>query len=145
MKKLFTAFNIIFMLASLTCISCETGSNKQGEKAPPTISKIKIIDRTSLHYYMNGRTISEKIITDPGEIKRFQVELDSMKGVENMNIRHSLGFYELILFYNNGKQEDTGLIYTIFDGIVFYNYNTNKAFKNNNMEGLVESYFKNNN
>jgi hypothetical protein len=90
---------------------------------------------------MNGRTIRDTVITDPREIADFQVELDSMKEVQNMNIRYSEGFYEIILFYNNGRQEDIGLIYTIYDGIVIYNDNTNRAYKNNNMEGFVRKFF----
>jgi len=145
MKKLFIALNVLLLVTFLTYIGCDTGNNKSQNNAPPRILRIKLIDRTEEHYYMNGRTIVDTVITDPGQITAFQVELDSMKEVQNMNIRYNLGFYEIILYYGNGRHENTSLIYTIYDGIVFYNENTTKSFKNNHMEEFVRAYFKNNN
>ena len=141
MKKLVIVLNFLFLVTCVTGMGCEKGNKKSQNKASARILKIKIIDRTNVHYFMNGRTISDTVITNPGDIKTFQTELDSMKEVRNMNIRYNLGFYEIILSYDNGTRQDIGLIYTVYDGIVIYNENTAKAFKNNHMEEFVHAYF----
>jgi hypothetical protein len=144
MKKFFIALNVFLIVVHLTFIGCDASSNKSQNNASRKIFKIKITDRTDVHYYMNGRTIGDTIVTDPAKIAAFQVELDSMKEVQNMNTEYNLGFYEIILYYTNGTKEDTGLIYTVYDGVVFYNENTAKAFKNNHMEEFVRAYFMHN-
>jgi hypothetical protein len=138
MKKILTALHV-FMIVS--CMSCHTGNNNPPNKTPSGIVKIKISDRTDLDYCMNGMTFGDTVITDAAAIKTFQVQLDSMKEVQNMNIGYSFGFYEIILYHADGTQENTSLICTVYDGVVFYNYSSAKAFKNNRMEKLVRKYF----
>jgi hypothetical protein len=141
MKKNSAALNLFLFFMGLTFISCKTGNNQSQNQHARRISEIQITDRTALHYYMKGKTVRTKTIFNSNQIKDFQVELDSMKEVQNVNIKYSQGSYDIILFFNDGTSRETALIYTIYDGVVFYDYNTNKSFKNNDMEVLVRNYF----
>jgi hypothetical protein len=141
MKKLLIAVNLLLLITCLSCVGCEAGNKKSQNKNKARIVKIEITDRTALHYCMNGKTVREKTITDPGEIKAFQVALDSMKEVQNMNIKYNFGDYDIILYFDDGTRQQAVLIYTIYYGVVFLNYTTNKYFKNNDVEVLIRNYF----
>jgi hypothetical protein len=141
MKTLFTASNLFLVIFCLVCAGCVPTIDHSEDGNWATLTKVVITDKTDVHYYKNGQTTPTKTITDPEDIKAFRVELDSMKKVQNMDIKYNMGNYDMILCFKDGTSEEAGLIYTIYDGVVFYNYNTNKSYKNNHMEELVRSYF----
>ena len=145
MKKFTIVLNVLLLVSCLFCVSCNAGDKQPGNKIRHKIIKIKIIDRTHIDYYMNGQVVKEKVITDLVEINKIQTELDSLKEVQNMNVRHNMGSFEIILFYNDGTQEDSAVIYTVYDGVVFFNYNNSKEFKNDRLEEIVSAYFLKNN
>src|ERR1700744_1312820 len=140
MKKLFSIFYLLLFVNNTACSACQSHVKTFG-KLKPVIVKIEITDKTYIHYCMNGKTTKKTIIVDQSDLRHFQIELDSMKEVHDVNIRYSVGYYDMVFYFDDGTRQQTGLIYTIYDGVVFQNYETNQSFKNNEMEVLVRGYF----
>jgi len=65
-----------------------------------------------------------------------------MKEVFDTNVQSNRGFYELRVFYKNGADETIDVTYTVFDGVVICNENTNKRYKNNEMDHLMLYYLR---
>jgi hypothetical protein len=139
MKNLLIILKISLLLsAGASTMSCNTTpQNKTALK----ISKIKITDRTLVNYYRNGRKNKDTVITDSNKVEEFQTQLNSMKAIETVEVKSNFGFFEINIFFSNNTKRDLGLIYTKYDGIIIYDYNTNKEYKNNDLEALIAPYF----
>jgi hypothetical protein len=124
---------VIFL--AIFSINCEGNSNLSQQAQP--IDSIKIVNRTPIRYNKNDTTIK-----DANNINRITDQLHRMTKTSNANLKASRGYYELILFYKNGKKEDLGIIYTIYNGIIITNDNDNTEFKNDALEQMMWEFFK---
>ena len=134
--KIILIFKIAIFL-SIFSIGCDT-NQKAFDQQSNEIEKIKIINKT-----LNTFNKKETIIKDSINVNLIKDQLNLMKKISNANVKASTGFYELQLYYKDGKQEDFGIIYTTYDGVVIYDYNSNLEYKNDRLEQLMVNFLSN--
>jgi len=143
MKPLFAAIDCLLFTTCLVFAGCDLtcADNVPQRDNRGGLVRVEITDKTDIHYYKDGKTARHNSITKPDELKALQVELYLMKEVQNMNIKDSMGCYDMILYFKDGTSQQAGLIYTVYDGLIYHNDSTNKSYKTSEMEALVRSYF----
>ena len=138
MKNIYLKFTLYTLVLSLFCLGCDSSNHNGLDAPPPKVLKMEIIDRTDFTHNKH-----DVIITNPENIGSIEEQLNLMEQVYDKNVKSSRGFYELLIFYNKGKKEDFGIIYTVYDGVVIDNYNTNLTYKNNELEQLMIKFLSN--
>jgi hypothetical protein len=144
MKNAYLFSSFFFALIFPYCLDA-IGKNTYRQNNGQEIVQIKIIDKTFDHYYMNGRRTKDTVLTSANTIEKFKIELSALKEVHNLNTRHSMGEYQVTILYANKKKLFLGVIYSIYDGVIIFDYYKNRMYKNDKLEQLISPYFISNN
>jgi hypothetical protein len=128
------SFLLTIAFAVLCLAGCKPPGNKSNDRND-NIVKIKIINHTT-----NFKIKSNAVVTKTRDLAEFNRQLKSMQAVSGMNLKHSFGYYDLEVFYKNGREKAFSVINTIFNGVVVTNDKTNKTYKDKAMENLLLRY-----
>jgi hypothetical protein len=132
MKKFYC---LLILFTNVWLVGCDTDKAR-----PPTSEGLSIIKIKITNYTDNEHIKTDTTITDQSDIAEFAEQIHAFKEVHDLNVKSSFGFYDVIIYYSDGSKTDYGVIYTVFDGVVIYNYNTNRMFKNNEIYNLMLKY-----
>ena len=125
---------ILCIIQSCSASVREKVANPGGTK---DIKSIKVLNKTQNKFIPGSINI-----TDTAAILKIVEQVKKMKEFKIDNVKANFGFYELDFTYENQKNYEIDVIYTIYEGVVIRDLD-GKTYKNDGLETLILYYFQN--
>ena len=122
--------NLIIFL--LILIISEPSCTNYNDKAESNITQIRIVNHTNNKFIKRDTTL-----IDTGSLAQFTYQYNHMKQITYADVRYIFGSFELVIKFNNNHQQNIGVVYTVYDGVVILDESNGKMYKNDLMEGLM--------
>lgn len=101
------------------------------------LTRIEIINKT-----INQNILNKKTITNKEQLNCFVEQYNLLKEVDNVNVKTGFGYFDVFLYFEDGRNLNIHISQTLYYGIVIHNPKTNRYFKNNSMEDLMITFLK---
>ncbi len=124
----------IFLIWGLSNISCNFSSTNISQgTVKPNIVKAIIVDHVP-----NTHNAGRLIVTNNEDLEAIGNEIKLVKEIQDtIELKNNFGFYELTVYYVDGKESHIDIIYTVYNGVIINSEDTHKCYKNDRFEGLV--------
>lgn len=131
--------SIALLVVVLSLISCFNNNVKTKELSfcsqSPSIEKLHISNKT-----YNKKIVANITITDASQIALFCDQINKLKKVDGkVNVKTSLGFFEVNSNEDKSIANSIEIIYTRYDGVII-DYR-GQEYKNDRLESLVLAWF----
>lgn len=130
---------ILYILLIVITISC---TNQTSEIININSSKVnEIIIKNKVSYSQQELIDGQVVISDNSEIESFLKLLNQSKIiVQSPSLNANFGFFDIEIIEGK-KSHLIGIAYTVYDGVVIFDSNSTKRYKNNELEEMVYRMF----
>jgi len=129
---------LILCLINTGCDFTNLGGTVKEKKTD--IVAIKIVNHTENKYIKR-----DTVLTEQKDIASINEQLNKLTPFKNVNGKKEMGYFGLTLVFVDKNELKYDVVYTVYDGVIVYNENSNQTYKDDKLEEIALDFLHKNN